>query len=131
MIEHSSAKLGLPHEAGAPQRSRDQRGRDLYPRNSDRVGCEHSRDLGTIAGYDRTGRRLAGSAGPLLASSRIASTPLRSATATKRRSRLLRFARMGSASDGTSQLLSPDPGPILFARQELIVLRHQEALGFG
>lgn len=57
--------------------------------------------------------------------------PLRSATATKRRSRLLRFARMGSASDGTSQLLSPDPGPILFAWQELIVLRHQEALGFG
>ena len=81
------------------------------------------------AGYARTGLRLTGSASLPLASWRIAST--RSATPTKRRSRLLRLARMGSASDGTSQLLSPDPGPILFAWQELIVLRHQEALGFG
>ena len=31
------------------QRSRDQGGGDLDPRNSDRVGCDDARDLGTIA----------------------------------------------------------------------------------
>jgi len=49
MIEHSSAKLGFPHEAAEIQRSRDQRGPDLDLRNSDRVGCDDARDLGTIA----------------------------------------------------------------------------------
>jgi hypothetical protein len=38
---------------------------------------------------------------------------------------------MRSLDESNGQLPAPGLGAILFAWQELIVLRHQEALGFG
>jgi hypothetical protein len=129
MIEHSLAKLGLPHEGVLPS------GLAIKEVGTCILATLIVWVVSMLATWalslDTTEPGGASPDPPVRCWRLGELRPLRSATATKRRSRLLRFARMGTASDGTSQLLSPDPGPILFAWQELIVLRHQEALGFG